>query len=77
MKTWKNRAQKLLIIHNWMFLGSFFRAAHMAKNCISILEIRLGHPLSFLLCGLDTSDSNFCSVIFSLNDFQFNDLGPY
>ena len=48
MKTWKNRAQKLLII--W---GRFFRTADTAENWFSILEIRLRHPLFFLLCGFN------------------------
>ena len=51
MKTWKNRAQKLLIIHNWNFLGSFVRTAHMAENWFPILEIRVRHPLFYLLCA--------------------------
>ena len=51
MKTWKNQAQKLLIIHNWLFLGSFFSSAHMAENWFPILEIKLRHPLFFLLCA--------------------------
>jgi hypothetical protein len=28
----KKGPKKLLRIHNWIFLGSFFRAAHMAEN---------------------------------------------
>ena len=48
MRTWKNRAQMLLIIHNLTFLGSFFRAAHLARNWISILKIRPSHPPSVL-----------------------------
>ena len=66
MKTWKNLAQKLLIIHNWMSLGSFFRAAHTTKNCISILKIRLRHPLSYLLCALDTRYWNTWCIYFTL-----------
>ena len=34
-----------------LFLGSFFRTADTAENWFSILEIRLRHPLFFLLCG--------------------------
>jgi hypothetical protein len=33
-----------------LFLGSFFRTADTAENLFSILEIRLRHPLFFLLC---------------------------
>ena len=46
MKTWKNRAQKLLVIHNWLFWGSFF------IDWFLILEIKLRHPLFFLLCDM-------------------------
>ena len=46
MKTWKNRPQKLLIIHNWIEI-------HMVENWFPILEIRLRHPLFFLLCALN------------------------
>jgi hypothetical protein len=35
-------------------LGSFFRAAHTAKTWFPILEIRLWHPLFFLLCVNNT-----------------------
>jgi hypothetical protein len=41
----------LLIIHIWILLGSFYRAALTAENLFSISEIRLRHPLFFLLCG--------------------------
>ena len=63
MKTWKNRAQKLLIIHNWIFLGSFFRSAHMAENWFPILEIRLRHPLFFLLCDCTPPKENWQLVL--------------
>ena len=62
MKTWKNRAKKLLIIHNWNFLGSFVRTAHIAEMDFSILEIRLRHPLFFLLFawGLELYQEAVC-----------------
>ena len=41
------------VAHNWNFLGSFVRTAHMAENWFLILEIRLRHPLFFLLCELN------------------------
>ena len=45
-----------------MFLGSSFKTAHMAENCISILEIRLEHPLSFLLCDRGQAGCGFWFV---------------
>ena len=66
----------MLIIHNLTFLGSFFRAAHMAKNWISILEIKLRHPLSFLLCicgyrkGISKPDKKLLQTRLILLHFQ-------
>ena len=59
MKTWKIWAQKLLIIHNWMFFGSSFRAAHTAENWFPVLEIRLRHSLFFLLCDKNIPSESF------------------
>jgi hypothetical protein len=68
MNTWKNRAQKLLIIHICIFLGSFFRAAHTAENWFPILEIRLRHPLFFLLCASKLENSIFAPSIVYVTD---------
>jgi hypothetical protein len=57
MKTWKKGPKELLRIHNWIFC-QLIRAAHMAKNWFPILEIRLRHPLFFLLC-----DQNHLKVL--------------
>ena len=50
MNAWKNQAQKLLLIHNWIYFHLLPWAAHLAKNWRSISEIGLRHPLLYLLC---------------------------
>ena len=72
MKTWKNRAQKLLIIHNWMFLGSFLELPIWPKIAFPYLKLGWGTLCPFYYVVWILQTQTFVRLF-----FQFNDLGPY